>query len=150
MSAVVYHTYCCSSHCYIHRFRPMFAGTRSVSQSTAVCFFASSSCVTTSKLRLSHNMSSEARGAGCFCYAVLCPLSGGLCGLLCRVMQWSGGRVLFPAISRLIKVQVRVSRVQFGTRNDAAGYTLAEPRRNGVKCGAGQSAACVECIKRVP
>ena len=24
------------------------------------------------------------------CYAVLCPSSGGLCGLLCRVMPWSG------------------------------------------------------------
>ena len=27
------------------------------------------------------------------CYAVLCPLSGGLCGLLCRVMPWSGACV---------------------------------------------------------
>ena len=87
VSAVVYHTYCCSSHCYIHRFRPMFAGTRSVSQSTAVCFFASSSCVTTRKLRLSHNICHRKRGvrgvlvmpcyahcqvASVVCYAVLC------------------------------------------------------------------------------
>ena len=130
-----------------HRFRPMFAGTRSVSQSTAVCFFASSSCVTTSKLRLSHNICHQERGvrgvSSVVCYAVLCPWSGGLCGLLCRVMPWSGGRVLFPAISRLIRVQVRSSRVQFGTKNDAAAYTLAESRYIRVKCGAGQSAACV-------
>ena len=90
------------------------------------------------QLRLSHTwyVSSGARGAGCssvVCYAVLCPWSGALCGCSCRVMPWSGGRVLFPAISRLIRVQVRSSRVQFGTKNDAAGYTLAEPRRNGVK-----------------
>ena len=32
-------------------------------------------------------------GCGVFCYAVLCPLSGGLCGLLCRVMPWSGACV---------------------------------------------------------
>jgi len=98
------------------------------------------------QLRLSHMCHRErgVRGvSSVVCYAVLCPWSGGLCGLLCRVMPWSGGRVLFPAISRLIRVQVRSSRVQFGTKNDAAGYTLAEPRRNGVKCGAGQSAACV-------
>ena len=72
----------------------MLAGTRSVSQSTAVCFFASSSCVTTSKLRLSHIICLRKRGvrgvSSVVCYAVLCPLSGGLCGLLCRVMPWSG------------------------------------------------------------
>ena len=79
-------------------------------------------------------------------YAVLCPWSGGLCGLLSRVVPWSGGRFLFPAISRLIRVQVQSSRVQFGTKNDAAGYTLAEPRHISVKCGAGQSAACVKCL----
>ena len=93
-------------------------------------------------------MSSGARGAGCFLcglYAVLCPWSGGLCGLLSRVVPWSGGRFLFPAISRLIRVQVQSSRVQFGTKNDAAGYTLAEPRHISVKCGAGQSTACVKC-----
>jgi len=98
------------------------------------------------QLRLSHMCHRErgVRGvSSVVCYAVLCPLSGGLCGLLCRVMPWSGGRVLFPAISRLIRVQVRSSRVQFGTKNDAAGYTLAEPRHIRVKCGAGQSAACV-------
>ena len=64
----------------------MFAGTRSVSQSTAVCFFASS-CVTTSKLRLSHNICHRKRGvrgvfvmpcyahcqvASVVCYAVSC------------------------------------------------------------------------------
>ena len=77
------------------------------------------------------------------CYAVLCPWSGGLCGLLFRFMPWSGGRVLYPAISRLIRVQVRSSRVQFGTKNDVAGYALAKPRHIRAKCGAGQSAACV-------
>ena len=54
-------------------------------------FFASS-CVTTSKLRLSHNICHRKRGvrgvSPVVCYAVLCPLSGGLCGLLCvRVMS---------------------------------------------------------------
>ena len=77
------------------------------------------------------------------CYAVLRPSSRGLCGLLFRVMPWSDGRVLFPAISRLIRVQVRSSRVQFETKNDVAGYALAEPRHIRAKCGAGQSAACV-------
>ena len=98
------------------------------------------------QLRLSHMCHRErgVRGvSSVVSYAVLCPWSGGLCGLLCRVMPWSGGRVLFPTISRLIRLQVRSSRVQFGTKNDAAGYTLAEPRHNRVKCGAGQSAACV-------
>ena len=79
------------------------------------------------QLRLSHLCHRErgVRGvSSVVCYAVLCPWSGGLCGLLCRVMPWSRGRVLFPAISRLIRLQVRSSRVQFGTKNDAAGYTL--------------------------
>ena len=80
------------------------------------------------------------------CYAVLCPSSRGLCGLLFRVMPWSDGRVLFPAISRLIRAQVRSSRVQFGTKNDVAGYALAEPRHIRAKCDADQSAACVYCL----
>ena len=80
------------------------------------------------QLRLSH-MCHRERGVrgSVVCYAVLCPWSGGLCGLLCRVMPWSGGRVLFPAISRLIRVQVRSSRVQFGKKNDAAGYVCSGP-----------------------
>ena len=98
------------------------------------------------QLGLSHMRHGElgVRGvSSVVCYAVLCPSSGGLCVLLFRVMPWSGGRVLFPAIPRLIRVQVRSSRVQFGKKNDAAGYALAEPRHIRVKCGAGQSAACV-------
>ena len=50
------------------------------------------------QLRLSHMCHRErgVRGvSSVVCYAVLCPWSGGLCGLLCRVMPWSGGRVLF-------------------------------------------------------
>ena len=100
------------------------------------------------QLRLSHMYHRE-RGVRCgvfpLWFVMPCyePWSGGLCGLLCRVMPWSGGRVLFPAISRLIRVQVRSSRVQFGTKNDVAGYTLAEPRHIRMRCGAGQSAACV-------
>ena len=31
-------------------------------------------------------------------------------------------------------------------KNDSAGYALAEPRHIRVKCGAGQSAACVQCL----
>ena len=103
------------------------------------------------QLRLSHMCHRErgVRGvSSVVCYAVLCPWSGGLCGLLCRVMPWSGVRVFVPAISRQIKIQVRSSRVHFGTKNDAAGYTLAEPRHIRVKCGAGQSAACVYCLHK--
>lgn len=49
-----------------------------------------------------------------------------------------------PAIFRVIRVQGRKTRVYFGTKNDAAGYTL--PRRFDrirVKCDAGQSATSV-------
>ena len=49
-----------------------------------------------SQLQLSH-MSHRERGvrgvSSVVCYAVLRPLSGGLCGLLCRVMPWSGACV---------------------------------------------------------
>ena len=82
------------------------------------------------QLGLSHMRHGElgVRGvSSVVCYAVLCPSSSGLCGLLFRVMPWSGGRVLFPAISSLIRVQVRSSRVQFGKKNDAAGYVCSGP-----------------------
>ena len=48
------------------------------------------------QLRLSHMCHRErgVRGvSSVVSYAVLCPLSGGLCGLLCRVTPWSGACV---------------------------------------------------------
>ena len=139
------HTAVCSSNCYVTVFGPC-SRAHDRCHNRPQCVFLPPPRVCRSKLRLSYMCHRErgVRGvSSVVCYAVLCPWSGGLCGFLCRVMPWSGGRVLFPAISRLIRVQVRSSRVQFGTKNDAAGYTLAEPRHIRVKCGAGQSAACV-------
>ena len=79
----------------------MFAGTRSVSQSTAVCFFASS-CVTTSKLRLSHNICRKRGVRGVFvmpcyayyqvasvvCYAVLCHGRVRACNVCIQRVPW--------------------------------------------------------------
>ena len=90
-------------------------------------------------------VSSGAWGAGCF-----------LCGLLCRVMPMVRWPLWFAMpcyamvgwkslISGDFPSDQGAGPEQQGIiwDNDAAGYTLAETRHIRVKCGAGQSAACV-------
>ena len=65
--------------------------------------------------------------------------------LACRGGEYnpSGGRVLFPRAERQVRVQGLASWVQFGEKNDTAGYTPGVLDQTRVKSGAGQSAAPV-------
>ncbi len=53
-----------------------------------------------------------------------------------------GRKSLFSGDFPSDKGTLKSSRVHLGEENDAPGYTLAEPRWSGEKCGAAQSAAC--------
>ena len=75
VSAVVYHTYCCSSHCYITVFGPC-SRTHDRCHNRPQCVFLPPPRVCRSKLRLSYMCHRErgVRGvSSVVCYAVLCP-----------------------------------------------------------------------------